>query len=186
MDLPLADMWIFAAVARYGSVTGAARTLEIPKSTVSRRLAALEEWLGVRILSRSSRSLTLTDAGQAFLEHCLRLSEVAEDASAFAQEVAGQPRGTLRVTMPPGFGEPLLAPAIARFTQRNPALTVEIDESPRFVDLVAERFDLAFRSGALPDSTLVSQRLSVLETGLFASPDYLSRNPAPRDPSDLA
>ncbi|MDY7227383.1 LysR family transcriptional regulator [Hyalangium rubrum] len=183
---PVNDMLVFAAVARAGSITRAGKALRLPKSTVSRRMASLEERLGTRLLLKSTRRLVLTQAGEAFLERCLRLADEVDDVLAFASGLDDQPRGMLRVTMPPDFGDLVLVDAIASFTARYPEIQLVLDESQRYVDLIAERFDLALRAGVLPDSSLVARRLMTLESGIFASPSYLARWPAPRTPGELA
>lgn len=180
------DMLVFAAVARAGSITRAQKVLGQPKSTISRRVKQLEERLGTQLLVRSTRKLVLTEAGEAFLERCQRLADEVDDALAFASELEAEPRGTLRVTMPPDLAALILADAIASFSQRYPGITLELDESQRHVDLATERFDLALRAGALPDSSLVARRLLTLESGVFASPAYLERHGTPRTPADLA
>jgi DNA-binding transcriptional LysR family regulator len=180
------DMLVFAAVARAGSLTRGGALLGLPKSTVSRRLAALEERLGSRLVERSARKLVLTEAGLAFLERCQRLADDVDDALAFAGELSGEPRGTLRVTMPPGFGDSVSAAAFAGFVARHPGIALFLDESPRFVDLVAERYDVAIRAGTLPDSSLVARKLFEQASGVFASPSYLARHPTPTTPADLA
>lgn len=181
----LQDMLIFAAVARAGSITRAGETLGLPKSTVSRRLAALEERLGSRLIIKTTRKLTLTESGEAFLERCERLADDVEEARAFASGLAEAPRGTLRVTMPPDLGT-VLGNAFATFAERYPEIEMDLDLSPRFVDLVAERFDCAIRGGVLPDSSLVARRLFEMQSGAFASPSYLARHGSPSAPGDLA
>jgi DNA-binding transcriptional LysR family regulator len=182
----VSDMLIFAAVARAGSLTRAGKTLGLPKSTISRRLSELEERIGSRLLIKSTRKLVLTEAGEAFLERCQRLSDDVDDALAFASELADQPRGTLRMTMPPDLGPLLLADAIASFTARYPQLIIELDESARYVDLGTERYDLALRAGSLADSSLVARPILRMSSGLFASPGYLAQKPAPKTPAALA
>jgi len=180
------DMLVFAAVGDTGSITRAGKLLGLPKSTVSRRLGALEERLGSRLLLRSARRLVLTEAGQVLLERCQRLAHEAEDALAFASELTDQPIGTLRVTMPPDFGRLFLAQAIASFTARYPRISLVLDESQRYVDLATERFDVAIRAGELPDSSLVARPLLAMPRAIFASPAYLARTSTPRVPADLA
>jgi len=180
------DMLIFAAVARAGSLTRAGQALALPKSTISRRLAALEERLGSRLVVRSTRKLLLTEAGEAFLERCQRVADDVDDALTFANELSDEPRGTLRITMVPDLGPLVLAEAIARFSERYPRLSIELDESGRYVDLDAERFDVALRAGVLTDSSLVARRFVSLASGVFASPAYLATVPLPRSPDDLA
>nr|WP_246357603.1 LysR family transcriptional regulator [Pyxidicoccus fallax] len=180
-------MLVFAAVARAGSLTRAGKALGLPKSTVSRRMAALEARLGSKLLLKSTRRLVLTEAGEAFLERCQRLADEVDDALAFASDLADQPQGTLRVTMPPGMGEPRLIGAITDFMARYPRISLLLDESQRYVDLATERFDLALRAGTLPDSaSLVARRLMTTTSSLFASPAYLARHPKPRTPAELA
>jgi DNA-binding transcriptional LysR family regulator len=180
------DMLVFAAVGRAGSLTRAGKALGLPKSTVSRRVAALEERLGNRLLERTARSLVLTEAGRALLERCQHLADQVDDALAFASELTDQPTGTLRVTMPPDVGSVLLADAVTSFAARYPRISLFLDESQRYVDLATERYDIALRSGDLVDSTLVARRLVMIAMGVFASPAYLARNPAPQTPADLA
>jgi len=182
----VADMLVFAAVGRTGSVTRAGKALGLPKSTVSRRLAALEERLGSQLLVRSARTLIPTDAGRALLERCEHLADEVDDTLAFASELTDQPTGTLRVTMPPDFGSLILPGAVASFTARYPRISLFLDESQRYVDLATERFDIALRSGELADSSLVARRLMTVTHGVFASPAYLARMPAPQTPADLA
>jgi DNA-binding transcriptional LysR family regulator len=176
------DLLIFAAVARAGSLTRAGHTLGLPKSTVSRRLAALEERLGHRLVTRSARHLALTEVGEAMLERCERLSEEVDNALAFASDLFDPPRGTLRVTMPPDLG---LWDELASFAERYPTIALVVDESARFVDLVVERFDVALRSGSLPDSSLIARPLPMEREGVFASPAYLERASVPSSPADL-
>jgi DNA-binding transcriptional LysR family regulator len=178
----VSDLLIFAAVARAGSLTAAGRTLGLPKSTISRHLAALEERLGHRLITRSARHLSLTEVGEAMLERCERLSEEVENALAFADDLFDPPRGTLRVTMPPDLG---LWDEFASFAARYPTIALVVDESARFVDLVVERFDVALRSGSLPDSSLVARPLPMEREGVFASPGYLERAAVPGSPAEL-
>jgi len=180
------DMLVFAAVARAGSLTRAGQALGLPKSTVSRRLAALEERLGTRLLLRSTRKLALTEAGEAFLERCQRLADDVDDALALASELSGEPRGTLRVSMVPDIGAMLLQETVARFSARHPRITLELEESGRYVDLTTEPYDLAIRAGALADSSLVARPLVQIVSGVFASPAYIAQHPPPETPADLA
>lgn len=182
----VSDMLVFAAVVRLRSITHAAKALQMPKSSVSRRVSALEDRVGSRLLYRSPRRITLTEAGEAFRARCEQLEGEVDDALAFANSLADVSHGRLRVTMPPNFGGQDVAEAIASFSAEHPNIQLELDESQRYVDLVAERFDVAFRAGTLPDSTLVARRLMTLEHGVFASPAYLERVRAPRIPGDLA
>ncbi|MET0387157.1 MAG: LysR family transcriptional regulator [Polyangiales bacterium] len=187
MFTDVTDMLLFAAVAQAGSLTRAGRALGLPKSTISRRIAALEERVGSRLLHKTTRKLVLTEAGEGFLDHCQRLSDAADDARRFAGDLSDRPQGTLRVTLPPDINEPRLHRAIAEFSARYPEIVLELDESQRFVDLATERYDLALRAGQLEDSaSLVARRLTELCFGLFASPAYLADRPLPERPADLA
>lgn len=187
MELDANSLALFARVAEAGSFSRAAERSELPKSTVSRRIAELESQLGERLFARSTRKLALTDFGQGLLEHARRLNEEAEAAAAFAEFRQSTPRGRLRVSMPAGFAELSLTPMLREFIQRYPDLRLEIDLSPRRVDLLAENFDLAIRiANQLPDdATLVARRLTQLTNSLFASPDYLAHRGPPMHPEDL-
>jgi len=180
------DMLLFAAVARAGSLTRAGRELGLPKSTVSRRMTALEERVGSRLLHKTTRRLVLTEAGKGFLEHCQRLAEEADTALRYAADIADRPRGKLRMTLPPDLNDPRLHGAITGFCARYPEIELEIDESARVVDLASEPYDLALRAGVLADSTLVARLLTEITSGIYASPSYLAHKPLPRTPADLA
>lgn len=188
MDLDANDLMLFAQVAESGSFSRAADHVGLPKSTVSRRIAALETRLGERLLARSTRKLGLTEFGEGILEHARRLREEAQAAQAFAQHRQATPRGRLRVTMPPGFSDKLiLSSFFLRFCADYPDVRLELDMSPRRVDLLAEQFDLAIRiAPSLPDdATLVARRLAAMPNSLYASPSYLNRYGRPQTPGDL-
>ncbi len=180
------DLLLFARVAESGSFSRAAERLAMPKSTVSRRIAALEQRLGERLLQRTTRRLRLTEWGEAVLGHARELAAGVDDVIALASHRQERPTGRLRVTMPGDLADQVLAPAIARFVVRHPAVALELDLSPRRVDLVAEGFDLAIRMGTLPDdSSLVARRIAQFRIGLFASAQYLERSGAIDDPERL-
>ncbi|WP_018608332.1 LysR family transcriptional regulator [Uliginosibacterium gangwonense] len=187
MNLDANDLLLFAQIVEAGSFSAAAERSGAPKSTLSRRISALETRLGERLLIRSTRRLSLTDFGQGILEHARRLQEEADAAVAYAQHRQAVPRGRLRVSMPPDFSEWLLAPLFLQFAASYPEVKLELDLSPRRVDLLDERFDLAIRiSTQLPDdATLVARRLFDLRSGLYASPAYLKRYGAPSHPDEL-
>ena len=188
MNFDANDLILFAQVVDAGSLSRAAEHGGLPKATVSRRLAQLEERLGERLLTRSTRRLTLTEFGERMLDHAHRLLEEMEAAAAFAQHRQGTPRGLLRVSMPPDFVELDLAPLLLEFCGRYPEVRVELDLSPRRVDLLAERFDIALRvANRLPDdATLIARQLCAFRNGLYASPAYLARYGRPAHPDDLA
>lgn len=181
------DLLIFARVIDSGSFSRAAERLGLPKSSVSRRVAALEERLGERLLTRSTRRLILTDFGRELLEHARRVAEEVDAAAGLAEHRRAEPSGLLRVSMPGDFAMLLLPAMLVRFGERYPAIELRLDLSPRRVDLVAEDFDLAVRMGALPDdATLVARRIAEFELGLVASPAYLAAAGRPQHPDELA
>lgn len=180
-------MLLFAAVAEAGSIVRAAERTGMPKATVSRRLAHLESGLGQQLMVRTTRRLTLTDFGQAFLEQCLRVAEEVESANDFARSQETHPRGRLRVSMPADYAQQRLAGAIATFVEHCPDVQLDLDLTSRRVDLIGEHFDLVIRMGELGnDSTLVARKIDEQGFGLYASPIYLALRPAPQAPDDLA
>jgi len=180
------DLLLFARVVDEGSFTAAAERLDLPKSTVSRRVAALEAGLGERLLLRTTRKLTVTDFGRSILEHAHQVADEVAAASQLAQHRQVEPSGRLRVSMPADFANVILAELLAGFIARYPAITLEIDLSPRRVDLVGENFDVAIRMGALPDdASLAARKLAAFATGLFAAPGYLERRGTPAAPAAL-
>ncbi|MDP5241173.1 LysR family transcriptional regulator [Uliginosibacterium sp. 31-16] len=187
MNLDANDLLLFARVMDAGSFSAAAERASLPKSTVSRRIAALEARLGERLLTRSTRRLALTEFGTEILEHARRLQEETEAVSAYAQHRQTAVRGRLRVSMPADFGEWILGPLFLQFAASYPEVRLELDLSPRRVDLIGEQFDLALRvAPRLPDdATLVARRLCTLESGLYASPAYLKHFGSPSHPDEL-
>jgi DNA-binding transcriptional LysR family regulator len=180
------DLLIFARVAELGSFSRAAERLGLPKSTVSRRLAALEQRMGERLLLRTTRRQTLTEFGLQLLEHARQVVAEVDAVSALREQRQAAPSGRLRVSMPSDFANLLLAESLAAFMALHPAITLELDLSPRRVDLLGEGFDVAVRMGDLPDDALlVASKLTVMSQGLYASPDYLAAHGDPRQPDDL-
>lgn len=182
------DLILFAQIVQAGTFTRAAERTGLPKSTLSRRLAALENRLGERLMQRSTRRLTLTEFGEKMLMHAQNISDATESAVELAHNRRAMPQGVLRVSLPPEFQEFGIVPILDRFTRRYPQVPIELDLSARRVDLVAERFDLAIRAAtSLPDdSALVARHLVTMASGLYASPAYLARHGTPRRPEDLA
>ena len=177
---------VFAGVAEAGSFSAAARRLGMPVSTVSRQVAVLEDELGVRLIKRSTRSLRLTDAGTRILEQARRGLEVSEAVDRLAAEQAAGVTGLLRLSAPPGIAETLLAPVAAAFAEAYPDVRLQASVcDPPGNDPVAWA-DLAFRSGALKNSSLVALRVLRYRRRLVASPGYLARHRMPTRPSDLA
>jgi DNA-binding transcriptional LysR family regulator len=186
MNLKPNDLVLFARVVDEGSFSRAADRLGYPKSTVSRRVAALETQLGEQLLRRTTRKLTVTDFGRAVLEHAHRVVEDVAAAESLAQHRQVQPSGRLRVSMPNDMGNLVLAPMLAEFVLKYPAVTLEVDLSSRFVDLIAENFDVAVRMGELrDDATLAARRIASFTSGLYAAPSYVARRGVPAEPEAL-
>lgn len=181
----LNSLLIFAEVAETGSFSRAARRLKMPTSTVSRRIAELEDDLGVRLLERSTRSLRLTDVGSEVLEHAQRTLEVDEAVSNIALDHRSKVSGKLRIAAPPSISDSLLAPLVGEFQGSYPDVQIQIFITERIVDQIAEGVDLAFRVGELEDSSLVALRLLTYRHRLLASPSYLKKIKPPREPKDL-
>ena len=175
----------FAKVVEQGSFARAADRLSVSTSAVSRQVAELEAHLDVRLLNRTTRRLSLTEAGQAFFERCVQLLADLEETESSVRSTALEPKGTLRVTCGVTFGERHLAPAIAEFAGLHPQVSFDVDLSDRVVDLVEEGFDLAIRIGAVGHQALVSRRIGSTQFVCCASPAYLVRHPAPVTPADL-
>jgi DNA-binding transcriptional LysR family regulator len=176
----------FVAVVKQGSLSAAARTEGVVPAVMGRRLDALEERLGAKLLVRTTRSLSLTQEGSAFYEDCLRiLSELAEAESAVASGSA-RPRGHLRISAPAGFGRRHVAPHAAAFQQANPGIKVTLDLSDRIVDLLREPIDCAIRISDLSDSSLVAVRLAQNRRVVVAAPAYLAQHGIPRRLDDLS
>ncbi len=180
------DLLLFARVAETGSFSRAAERVQLPKSTVSRRIAALEKRLGERLLQRTTRKLVITEFGQGVLDHARALSEEVDAALAFALSRQARPSGRLRVSMPGDFASNALEQPLADFVRDFPAVALELDLSPRRVDLIGENFDLAIRMGELQDDAqLAARRLAVFTTGLYAAPTLLREHGEPLEPEAL-
>lgn len=184
--MKLDAMALFAQVAASGSFTSAAAVTGLPKSTVSARIAELEAALGVRLLHRTTRRLSLSTAGQVYLTHCRTMLEAANAADAAISRLRDEPGGHLRLTAPEASGILLLPPLLAAFRARHPAVTVDCVITDAHLDLVAERIDLALRTGQLGDSSFVSRRVGTIRRVLVAAPAYLAMHGAPALPADLA
>ncbi len=186
MDIEANDLVLFARVAEAGSFSRAAARAGLPKSTLSRRIAGLEARLGERLLLRTTRKLTLTEFGLGLLEHARQVADEVEAARALAQHRQAEPSGRLRVSMPSDFATIALGDLLADFLARHPAVALELDLSPRRVDLIGEGYDLAIRMGELADdANLAARRLAVFTTGLYAAPAYVARRGEPEAPEAL-
>jgi DNA-binding transcriptional LysR family regulator len=179
------DILAFTRVVELESYTKAARRLGISKSMVSRRVARLEGKLGTRLLVRSTRGLTPTEAGRLFAERAARALVELDDAQTAIAEGERDPSGSLRIAAPLSFGIMHLGPALAEFAQQHPRIAIDVAFSDRFVDLVEDGFDAAVRIGILKDSSLVGRKLSPIRALIAASPDYLARHGRPATPRDL-
>lgn len=182
----LEELQAFVAVAQTASFTAAAGRLGRNGSTVSRRISALESRLGVRLIERTTRQVALTEAGTAYLARVTTVFDELASATAELSAHGGLAQGVLRLTAPRSYGRLWVAPLLAGFMQRHPALRVEAHYSDRLVDLVAEGFDVALRIGKLADSSLVARRLAAVTRTLVASRAYLKRHGRPAHPADLA
>jgi DNA-binding transcriptional LysR family regulator len=176
---------VFERVVRDGSFTAAARSLGLAKSTVSERIASLEERLGVRLLQRTTRTMRLTDDGAAYLDRCTRVLAELREAEDALRETQVVPSGLLRVTAPRLFGHAFLAATVAEYLQSHPQVRVELMLAERQVDLVEEGFDVAVRLGRLGDSTLRQRTLGAASMVHVASPAYLARVGTPEQPEEL-
>jgi DNA-binding transcriptional LysR family regulator len=185
MDLNL--LTTFEAVARTGGFSAAAKELRMPKSSVSRGVARLEADLGTQLLFRTTRQVSLTEAGTALYDRLTPLLASLRTALSEVPEREEQPSGTLRITAPVDLGVLFLAEVVTRFTARYPGVAVDLHLTGRVVDLVAEGFDVALRVAArLEDSSLVVRRVATLSMQIYASPLYLARRGTPRGEADLA
>jgi len=184
--LDLNDIVVFARVVEAGSFTAAARLLGMPKTTVSRRIAALEREVGVRLVQRTTRSLNMTDAGRLYYEQSSQALRTIEDANLRLAEARAEPSGTIRISAPVGFGGHFLTSAVFDFLAAYPKTRVELHLTDDTLNLVGNRIDLAFRTGILPDSTLIARKLGSTHRILCASPDYLARRGVPVASADLA
>lgn len=186
MDLEPNDLLLFARIVEAGSFSQAALRVDLPKSTVSRRIALLEAKLGERLLQRTTRKLMLTEFGAGLLEHARKVVDEVEAAGALVQHRQVAPSGKLRISMPGDFANLGLTSMMAAFIERYPAIQLELDLSPRRVDLVGENFDIAIRMGDLPDDSSLHARRVVLEKmALYAAPSYIARRGMPQHPDEL-
>jgi DNA-binding transcriptional LysR family regulator len=176
---------VFAKVVEAKSFSDAARHLNMPVSTVSRRIAELEDQLGARLLERSTRSLRVTELGAEVFEHAQRSAELSDAVENIVSHRLADVVGTLRLSAPPSLSDTLLTPLVSEFQALHPGVRVQILVTDRFVDHIAEGVDLVFRRGALKDSSLVARPLLTYRHQLVASPDYLRRRKPPDTPQDL-
>jgi len=181
----LTGMAVFASVAEAQSFSAAARELGLSKSAVSKHVSQLEARLGARLLQRTTRRLSLTEAGTALYAHCRRIADELAAAEAAIGSLSGAPRGTLRVSAPMSFGERYLAPLLPAFLARHAELRVELSLGDQLVDLIEAGVDCALRIARLPDSSLVARRLAPARRVVCGAPAYFERRGVPRTPDDL-
>lgn len=179
------EMLVFARVVGSGGLSAAARELGLSPAMVSRRLAALESRLGVRLLNRTTRSLRLTDEGATYYDSCSRVLAEIEEANAAVSAGRQAAQGALRVALPASFGNQYVAPLIPQFAARYPAVQLLLSLSDRNVNVVEEGFDLAIRIAHLADSSLAARKLAPNRRVVCATPEYLQRHGMPRTPADL-
>ncbi|MCL6705381.1 LysR family transcriptional regulator [Pseudomonas sp. R2.Fl] len=181
----LGDLEIFARVISSGSMSLAARSLGLSPAVVSKRIKRLEDRLGTRLLQRTTRQISLTEAGQGFHERVLAVLAGLEEAEAFAAGRSSEVRGTLKISAPTSFGRMHIAPHLKRFMGAHPELVIELVLSDEFTDIVAGGFDLAIRIAELTDSSLVARRLAPVRRILCAAPDYIAGHGTPETIEDL-
>ncbi len=185
MTHDLNDTLIFVKVVEHGSFVGAARSLRLPKTTVSRKVQELESRLGAQLLHRTTRKLGLTEAGNVYYEHSQRIARDLSEAESAVSQLQAGPRGWLRFTAPYSIGIDKIAPLLGEFHMRHPEVRVDMVLSNEPVDLIAGEIDVALRLGPLPDSSLVARRLGTLRTQVFAATAYIERYGEPLHPDEL-
>jgi DNA-binding transcriptional LysR family regulator len=181
----LADLETFVAVAEAGTFTRAASRMGRSKAGVSRQIKSLEQRLGARLMNRTTRSLSLTEAGTALYERASAALAELHDAEAAAAAQQVTPQGRLRVSLPTAFGRRVAAPSLFGLVEENPLIDLDLNFSDRFVDVIGEAFDLVVRIGTLTDSSLIARRVASTRLCVCVSPSYLESHERPSTPSDL-
>ena len=176
---------VFVAVADHGGFAAAARHLGITKSAVSKRIGVLEAHLGTLLFHRSTRSISLTEAGEAFLAHAAQALDAAQKAEDAVSALQGRPVGLLRLSTPMSFGQLHVAPLITAFLRNYPEIRLDLTMDDKLVDLVEGGIDVALRAGTLEDSSLIARRLAPIHSVVVAAPEYLSQSGIPNSPEDL-
>lgn len=179
--MDLNQLLIFEKVSNNQSFTKAAQELGIEKSTVSMKVSQLEEHLGVRLLNRTTRSVTLTEAGEGYFEYCRQIVETAKEAEHYAETLSSEPQGMLRISTPMDFGHIVVKTLIDPFLKAHPKVSVDLNLTNQPIDIIRERIDVALRPGLGPmqDSTLIAKQILKTELGLYASPNYITRRGEP-------
>jgi len=176
---------VFVAVVEQGGFSSAAQVLGISKSAVSKRIGLLEQHLGVKLLQRTTRKISLTEAGEHYFAHAKVAHGAAKDAEDAVTQLQGEPQGRLRINAPMSFGRLHLAPLIPKFLARFPKINIDLVMDDKHVDLVGDGFDVAIRAGVLPDSSLIARKLAPLNSVICASPGYLKKQGHPSTPEQL-
>ncbi|HOY21879.1 MAG TPA: LysR family transcriptional regulator [Cellvibrio sp.] len=189
MSIPLErlpGLILFARVAQYGSLSGAAKSLGLSRSAVSKQLTNFEAQIGARLIQRTTRKLALTELGEQILREAQRVETALNAVESITDNFREQVRGKLRISCSTSLGRVLLLPLLTEFSARYPEVELELGLEDRFVDLVAEQVDAAIRIGHLPDSSLIARRLGELSWQVTASPAYIALSGEPQVPADLA
>ena len=182
----LTGMEVFAKVAAAGSFSAAGRSLGLSQTMVTKHIAALEARLGVKLFHRSTRRLSITEAGRLYLDSAERILAEVEAADSEVAADRFEPRGVLRLNAPVSFGSRQIAPMLSAFTRQHPQVTVELGLIDRYVNLAEEGWDLAIRIGSLSDSSLIARRIAPCRTVVCASPSYLAAHGTPRTAAELS
>ncbi|CAM4379805.1 LysR substrate-binding domain-containing protein [Bordetella muralis] len=185
MDIQLNDIALFVEVAKRKNFSHAAEALNIPASTLSRRVSDLEHNIGMKLLNRSTRRIDLTEAGLMYFERCRPIIEEVRVAHDQLLDMAAQPKGRLRVSMPSSLAQLFLPAVIQGFRAQYPDIECDFDLNMQPIDPISNPFDLVLRFGRQPDSNLVARQIVLLEHRLYASPQYLALHGTPRSPADL-
>jgi len=185
MDIDLNDIALFVEVAKRKSFSQAAEALDMPAGTISRRITALEQTVGTPLLHRSTRRIDLTEAGRMYFERCRPIVEEASVAHNYLVDMAAQPKGRLRISLPASLAQLILPAVIQDFRRHYPDIECDFDMSLQPIDPITNPFDLALRFGKQPDSNLVARQLVLMDHHLYASPSYLQQHGMPRQPADL-
>lgn len=179
------DLEVFSKVVSVGSMSAAARALGLSPAVISKRMQRLEERLGTRLLNRTTRQISLTEAGEGYYERVVAILAGLEEAEDFVARRSSQAQGVLKVSAPTSFGRMHIAPHVVKFLKANPELNLNMDLSDEYIDIISGGFDLAIRIGELPDSTLVARKLAPVRRILCATPGYIKKNSQPNVLNDL-
>jgi DNA-binding transcriptional LysR family regulator len=185
MDI-VASMKVFVAVVDASSFAGAAERLEMSRAMASKYVSGLEDHLGTRLLNRTTRRLSLTEAGSQFYERSVQILADVSEAEHIAGHMAAEPRGVLKVTMPLAYGLHRLGPVISEYARRYPKVKLDLSLNDRKIDLVEEGFDVAIRIGKLPESGLIARKLGGVQSIVVGAPTYFEQHGTPQIPEDLA